>query len=64
MLTEQPNSLDPRINLLLDLNKEVHQHYKLKRPSLLLVRPDKYIGIVQTPVNEKKLQKQLYTFIT
>jgi 2-polyprenyl-6-methoxyphenol hydroxylase-like FAD-dependent oxidoreductase len=57
VLIEKTTSIDPRISLLLDPNKEVHRQYKLKKTSLLLVRPDKYIGMVQTPINEKKFQK-------
>lgn len=37
-----------------------HKKLGLNKPSLILVRPDKYIGIVQKPINEKKLLKHMY----
>lgn len=38
----------------------VQMRFGIKKPSLLLVRPDKYIGILQNPVNKKEFEKDLY----
>lgn len=47
-------------NQWIDEQQQIHKLFKLTKPTLILVRPDKYIGFLQTPINSKKLMAQLY----
>lgn len=41
--------------IFIDDNEKVHQQFAIEQPTALLVRPDKYIGLVQSPVNVDSL---------
>lgn len=43
------------IPLLVDENQKMHQHFKINQPTAVLIRPDKYIGLTQSPVNKEEL---------
>jgi 2-polyprenyl-6-methoxyphenol hydroxylase-like FAD-dependent oxidoreductase len=47
-------------NVLIDKQQHVHQHFKLTESALILIRPDKYIGIAQMPINKNALLDELY----
>ncbi len=47
-------------NQWIDEHLQIHKQFDLTKPTLLLVRPDKYIGFLQKPVNEQNLIEQLY----
>ncbi len=47
-------------NQWIDEQLQLHKRFKLTRPTLILIRPDKYIGFLQKPINEKKWLEQLY----
>lgn len=51
------------IKIWLDTKKQVHQDFAITEQTLLLVRPDKYIGILQTPINKDELVKRLYLLV-
>ncbi len=53
-------STNKQVKIWLDEERQVHQRFALTQPSLLLVRPDKYIGILQSPINQEELSKQFY----
>ncbi|KTD74748.1 FAD-dependent monooxygenase [Legionella waltersii] len=38
----------------------IQEDFGFKKPSLVLVRPDKYIGILQNPINKKQFEDELY----
>lgn len=48
------------VTFWIDEQQRVHQHFGLKKPSLILVRPDKYIGFFQKPININKLLEEFY----
>lgn len=39
----------------LDPNQGAHKRYAIQQPTAVLIRPDKYIGLTQTPVNQEEL---------
>ncbi len=43
------------ISLLIDEHQKMHQYFKINQPTAVLVRPDKYIGLTQLPVNTEEL---------
>ncbi|KTD42503.1 FAD-dependent monooxygenase [Legionella quateirensis] len=51
---------DDSITLWIDEQQRVHQHFGLKKPSLILVRPDKYIGLIQQPIHINRFMEDLY----
>ena len=57
--------VDEPAYVLHDAKQLIHHHFGIKKPALFLVRPDKYIGYVLNPINEKKLFTYLNSlFIT
>lgn len=60
VMAYQPANISSKINTWFDDKQQVHQQFKIKQPTLILVRPDKYIGVLQQPVNKKVLEKHLY----
>ncbi len=57
---EPSQKLEKHIRVWLDPEHALHRRFDFKNPALILVRPDKYIGIVQKKLNERKLYEQLY----
>ncbi|QMT61495.1 FAD-dependent monooxygenase [Legionella sp. PC997] len=43
------------MSLLIDENQKMHQYFKLNQATAVLIRPDKYIGLTQMPVNKEAL---------
>ncbi len=43
------------ISVLIDDNQKMHQHFKINEPTAVLIRPDKYVGLTQLPVNKDEL---------
>lgn len=60
VLTEPTEDSDKGINLLIDNNAEVHQRFNFKKPALVLIRPDKYISVIEQKVTQKKLEQISY----
>lgn len=61
VLGSNTDNLNPKqIKVWIDADYEVHQYFGIKKPALILVRPDKYVGILQNPINQEELLKQLY----
>ncbi|MDP1604308.1 MAG: FAD-dependent oxidoreductase [Legionella sp.] len=46
-------------SIWIDENQAFHDEYKLQNPTAMLVRPDKYIGLTQSPINFEQLQTTL-----
>ena len=57
---QSENINEPVIKIWFDKQLQVQQRFGIKKPTLLLVRPDKYIGMLQNPINKDKLIKELY----
>lgn len=60
ILDQKPDNANEQVKIWLDDQQQVHNRFGIKKPTLLLVRPDKYIGILQNPINKNELLKQLY----
>ncbi|MGL5742647.1 MAG: hypothetical protein ACRCXC_08920 [Legionella sp.] len=43
------------VSVLIDENQEMHQRFKLQQATTLLIRPDQYIGLTQSPVDKNEL---------
>lgn len=46
-------------SVFIDKNQGMHQHFSIKKPTALLIRPDKYIGMTQTPLDPNGLVQYL-----
>lgn len=55
--------LDCTTKVWLDSDKVVHNEYKINQPTALLMRPDKYVGMVQAPVEKEGLLEYLGLFL-
>ncbi|KTD62677.1 FAD-dependent monooxygenase [Legionella shakespearei] len=60
VLNKKTEKRDGKINFWMDEEQQVHKRFGFRKPTVVLVRPDKYIGMIQKPINEKKLMGQLY----
>jgi 2-polyprenyl-6-methoxyphenol hydroxylase-like FAD-dependent oxidoreductase len=47
----------------LDTQQEVHRRYAIKQSSALLIRPDKYIALTQSPVEKEALMQYLSSIL-
>ncbi|WP_454782143.1 FAD-dependent monooxygenase [Legionella sp. WA2022007384] len=43
------------MSLLIDENQKMHQYFKINQATAVLIRPDKYIGLTQMPINKDAL---------
>lgn len=59
VLDHKPSHTSPHIDVWID-KQQAHQRFGFKKPSAILVRPDKYMGIIQNPLNPKQLEQELY----
>lgn len=50
---------EPVLSTWFDEHNTIHQQYRIKKPTLLLIRPDKYIGFAQAPADLEKLKGYL-----
>ncbi|TAL61716.1 MAG: FAD-binding protein [Legionella sp.] len=41
-------------------DEQIHQRFNIKKPTLVLVRPDKYMGLLKKPLNKKTQLQDLY----
>lgn len=57
---ELVDSKNEKITFWLDDKKEAHHFLRLNKPALFLVRPDKYVGFIQKPIDEQRFMKELY----
>ena len=55
---EMPN-IDCPATVWLDVEQQVHRQYAVEKPTALLLRPDKYIGLTQSPVDKDALMNYL-----
>lgn len=53
--TSETIPLAEEISVLIDENQKMHQHFKINEPTAVLIRPDKYVGLTQLPVNKDEL---------
>lgn len=60
IFANKPNHINETINSWIDDKQQVHKYFGFKKPGLILVRPDKYIGVLQKPINQNKLLDDLY----
>lgn len=56
-------SMSGDIKIWQDTDSQLMQAWGIKKPSLLLIRPDKYIGLMQRPFNASALQAYLQTWL-
>ncbi|MCW8416723.1 FAD-dependent monooxygenase [Fluoribacter dumoffii] len=52
---------DADISMFFDEQQTMHQRFKINQPIAVLIRPDKYIGLTQMPVNPEELQAYMRT---
>ncbi|KTC87339.1 FAD-dependent oxidoreductase [Legionella drozanskii] len=43
----------------IDTDQSIHKKFGILQPTAVLIRPDKYLGITQTPVNQEELLRHL-----
>ncbi|KTD71441.1 FAD dependent oxidoreductase [Legionella steelei] len=53
------NIADKGISILIDEHQKMYQRFKISQPTVVLIRPDKYIGLTQMPVNKEELMEYL-----
>lgn len=41
-------------------NDQIHQRFGIKKPTLMLIRPDKYVGLLKNPINKNTEINELY----
>lgn len=51
-------------NALFDKEPSMHKHFSIQCPCAILVRPDRFIGFVQAPINKNNFQKALSTIFS
>lgn len=64
ILLDTPETYPESLSLWLDTQRSIHQQFRLEEPTALLVRPDKYIALVQSPINLVELQFWLHACFT
>lgn len=60
VLLDTPSIYPDSLSIWIDINQAIHQQFALDEPTALLVRPDKYTGLVQSPVRLVELQACLH----
>jgi 2-polyprenyl-6-methoxyphenol hydroxylase-like FAD-dependent oxidoreductase len=60
ILLDTPSVYPDSLSLWVDLNQSVHKAFRFDEPTALLIRPDKYVGLVQSPINLAELQAWLH----
>lgn len=55
VLADSENEAFGLDSVLIDDNQEVHQQFAIQQTTALLIRPDKYLGLTQSPVNKNDL---------
>lgn len=59
ILCHEMANLDCPATIWLDDQQQAHHHYAIEKPTVLLLRPDKYIGLTQSPVDKDALMRYL-----
>lgn len=59
VLAETSNLNPAPHSLWLDTNQEVHKGFAIQEATALLFRPDKYLSLTQTPINQQELLHHL-----
>lgn len=59
ILCHEIANLDCPATTWLDDQQHLHHQYAIEQPTALLLRPDKYIGLTQSPVNKDELMSYL-----
>ncbi|KTD06692.1 FAD dependent oxidoreductase [Legionella gratiana] len=49
------------ISVFLDENQKMHQHFSINQTIAVLIRPDKYVGLTQEPVDKDELLNYMET---
>ncbi|MGQ3892808.1 FAD-dependent monooxygenase [Legionella sp. CNM-4043-24] len=64
ILLDTPSVYPESLSIWIDVNQSIHQQFRLEAPTAMLIRPDKYIGLVQSPMNLVDLQAWLHHLFT
>lgn len=59
ILANKPEHIHWNTQTWLD-NQDIHQRFGIKKPTLIVVRPDKYIGLLKNPINKKTSIDEMY----
>lgn len=59
ILCQESDKLESAASIWLDENQDVHKKYAIDQPTALLIRPDKYIGLTQSPLEKEELMTYL-----
>lgn len=59
LVLNEPNGFDTGDIHLWETNKSVQELFRLERPLVVLVRPDQYVGLSQSPIVKSQLEKAL-----
>lgn len=55
LIMPKENDIVGSNSIFFDSDQSVYQHFKINEGIALLIRPDKYIGLTQSPINEEEL---------
>lgn len=59
IVTNIEENYSKSISVLIDKQQKMHQQFQINDSTALLIRPDKYIGLIQSPLNEKELSQMI-----
>lgn len=59
-----PPELQGLGRIWLDPNQKIHRHHAIETSCAVLLRPDKYIGLTQSPIHQAELVRYLKTIFT
>ena len=62
IISPEPLNLPIPVKVWLDPKGQQIKKWGIKSPSILLIRPDKYIGLLQAPLNPEALLTYLQTY--
>lgn len=51
----EPLFSSDNISVFIDENQKMHQHFSINQSIAVLIRPDKYLGLTQEPVDKDEL---------
>ncbi len=59
VLSKKPEHITWETQTWID-DKEIHKRFGINKPTLMLVRPDKYVGLLKNPINKNTTIDELY----
>jgi len=60
VLLDTPSVYPESLSIWIDVNQAIHKEFKIEEPCALLIRPDKYVGLAQSPIVLADLQSWLH----